>query len=209
MTGAFWQATQPVSMTVLPALVAGAAIIGKVGIDQTTPGTTNLVAAGQNGTWTVQPGNTPNTTPWLQKISDGTNAAAIKAASTAPVAADPALVVALSPNTPPQFVKSYLDPAIGVLLTGVTTNSTGGTITCAHAYKTFSFSITGTGTATVTLYACADNTIYIPVATFALDAVTNAADGLTTGATSHTKFYAVVSAITGSPTINGNVLGVF
>lgn len=45
-------------------LAAGNAIIGKVGIDQTTPGTTNLVAAGQNGTWTVQPGNTANTTAW-------------------------------------------------------------------------------------------------------------------------------------------------
>lgn len=32
-----------VDVTRLPALVAGAAIIGKVGIDQTTPGTTNLV----------------------------------------------------------------------------------------------------------------------------------------------------------------------
>lgn len=46
-------------------LVAGSAIVGKVGIDQTTPGTTNLVSAGQNGTWTMQPGNTPNTTAWL------------------------------------------------------------------------------------------------------------------------------------------------
>lgn len=34
-----------VDVTRLPALVAGAAVIGKVGIDQTTPGTTNLVAA--------------------------------------------------------------------------------------------------------------------------------------------------------------------
>lgn len=64
VSGTFWQTTQPVSFT-MPALVAGSAIIGKVGIDQTTPGTTNLIAAGQNGTWTVQPGNTPNTAPWL------------------------------------------------------------------------------------------------------------------------------------------------
>lgn len=33
-----------VDIVTLPALVAGSAIIGKVGIDQTTPGTTNLVA---------------------------------------------------------------------------------------------------------------------------------------------------------------------
>ena len=34
-------------------IAAGANVIGKVGIDQTTPGTTNLVAAGQNGTWNI------------------------------------------------------------------------------------------------------------------------------------------------------------
>lgn len=34
-------------------LAAGAQIVGKVGIDQTTPGTTNLVAAGESGTWNV------------------------------------------------------------------------------------------------------------------------------------------------------------
>lgn len=65
--------TNRVDVGVLPALVAGTAIIGKTGIDQTTPGTTNkvsigtdgTVAATQSGTWTVMPGNTPNTTPWL------------------------------------------------------------------------------------------------------------------------------------------------
>jgi hypothetical protein len=44
VTGTFWQATQPVSIASLPALAAGTALIGKVGIDQTTPGTTNAVA---------------------------------------------------------------------------------------------------------------------------------------------------------------------
>lgn len=37
-----------VDVTRLPALVAGTAVIGKVGIDQTTPGTTNLVALAAN-----------------------------------------------------------------------------------------------------------------------------------------------------------------
>lgn len=36
----------------------------------------------------------------LLKISDGTNTAAVKAASTAPIATDPALVTSLSPNSP-------------------------------------------------------------------------------------------------------------
>ena len=44
VTGTFWQTTQPVSMATMPALVAGSAVVGKFGIDQTTPGTTNLVA---------------------------------------------------------------------------------------------------------------------------------------------------------------------
>jgi len=38
--------TQPVSIATAPVLVAGSAIIGKVGIDQTTPGTTNRVDIG-------------------------------------------------------------------------------------------------------------------------------------------------------------------
>lgn len=55
-------------------------------------------ASTQSGTWTVQPGNTANTTPWLATVNNGGNSAAVKAASTAAVAADPALVVAISPN---------------------------------------------------------------------------------------------------------------
>ena len=45
-------------------LVAGSAKIGVVTTDQTTPGTTDLVHAAQSGVWTVQPGNTANTTAW-------------------------------------------------------------------------------------------------------------------------------------------------
>jgi hypothetical protein len=42
------------------------------------------------------PGTAANA--WFEKITDGTNVAAVKAASTAAVATDPALVVAISPN---------------------------------------------------------------------------------------------------------------
>lgn len=46
--------TQPVSLaTNTPTILAGTAIIGKVGIDQTTPWTTNKVDIGTNGTVTV------------------------------------------------------------------------------------------------------------------------------------------------------------
>ncbi len=71
--------TQPVSIATAPVLVAGSAIIGKVGIDQTTPGTTNGVQvnaalpAGTNSIGTVQPGNTANTTPWLVQPMPGTS----------------------------------------------------------------------------------------------------------------------------------------
>lgn len=57
VTGTFWQATQPVSLTTLPSLAAGSALIGKVGIDQTTPGTTNAVSLANIGTATVATGN--------------------------------------------------------------------------------------------------------------------------------------------------------
>jgi len=63
-----------------------------IGTVTTLPGVT------QSGTWTVQPGNTANTTPWLVSPSAGGNTAAVKAASTAATATDPALVVAVSPN---------------------------------------------------------------------------------------------------------------
>lgn len=43
----------PTDGTGVVGLNAGTAIIGKVGIDQTTDGTTNLVAAKQSGTWNV------------------------------------------------------------------------------------------------------------------------------------------------------------
>lgn len=45
------------TVTALPALVAGAALIGKVGVDQTTPGTTNAVSLAQVGANTVLTGN--------------------------------------------------------------------------------------------------------------------------------------------------------
>src|SRR5271165_2977751 len=68
------------------------------GIPRVTVSNDSNILATQSGTWTVQPGNTANTTPWLTTINNGGNSAAVKAASTAAVATDPALVVAISPN---------------------------------------------------------------------------------------------------------------
>lgn len=47
------QGASPWTFTLGTAIPAGTNLIGKFGIDQTTPGTTNLVAAGQSGTWNL------------------------------------------------------------------------------------------------------------------------------------------------------------
>lgn len=73
---------------------------------------------------TVQPGNTPNTTPWLASVSQGGNTQAVKAASTAPVATDPAAVVSISPNsltptgTTVPAAANYIGNNVGGNLTG-------------------------------------------------------------------------------------------
>lgn len=43
---------------------------------------TFVTQAAQSGTWTVQPGNTANTTPWLVRLSDGTNSGTMKTLGT-------------------------------------------------------------------------------------------------------------------------------
>lgn len=72
--------TQPVSIATAPVLVAGAAIIGKVGIDQTTDGTTNAVhlvagtaIAGKVGIDQTTPGTT-NGVQVNAALPAGTNA---------------------------------------------------------------------------------------------------------------------------------------
>jgi hypothetical protein len=52
-----WPSSQAVSLAALPALGAGTAIIGKVGIDQTSPGTTNAFSLSYIGGSAVATGN--------------------------------------------------------------------------------------------------------------------------------------------------------
>ena len=82
VSGSFYQATQPVSLASLPALPAGSNTIGAISntsfaatqataanLNATVVGTgTFATQAAQSGTWTVQPGNTPNTAPWLVSL---------------------------------------------------------------------------------------------------------------------------------------------
>jgi len=78
------------------------------------------IAVTQSGAWNV---NQTKTTPGYEAITDGTNGpAAVKAASTAAVATDPSLVVALSPNSPIPAGPN----AIGTVAQGTAAASTAG-----------------------------------------------------------------------------------
>lgn len=96
-------------------------------------------AATQSGTWTVQPGNTANSTPWLATINQGGNSATVSAGG--------ALKVDGSAATQPTSIsQSSLGTSNGVSLVGV--NS---------ATALAGNGATGTGSARVTLSN--DNTI--------------------------------------------------
>lgn len=73
--------TATIAAAVGSSIPAGANIIGKVGIDQTTPGTTDHVSAAQVGAWTAQPisGTTGGVTPFTLTAANSTNAANVKA----------------------------------------------------------------------------------------------------------------------------------
>ncbi len=85
-------------------------------------------AAGLGGAWPVQVTDGANTLPTgdavsraiFEKITDGSNTAAVKAASTPAVATDPALVVAISPNNP--IIAS--NPSVGSNNAAIPTSST-------------------------------------------------------------------------------------
>src|SRR6185437_1320234 len=112
----------PTGTTTQPVSLASTTITGTVAVTQSgvwTTGRTWTLASGtdsisavQSGTWNINnisgtvslptgaatAANQTTLGSQTTKINDGTNTAAVKAASTAAVATDPALVVALSPN---------------------------------------------------------------------------------------------------------------
>jgi len=77
----------------------------------------------QSGTWTVQPGNTANTTPWLASISQGGSTAAVKAANTV-ASTDVGVVVAVA-NT---------NANVGNNANGVTPGASAGSPVVNYAY---------------------------------------------------------------------------
>ena len=124
VTGTFFQATQPVS------IAASVAVTGTffqatqpVSLATNTP----VIAAGTALIGSV-------------KVSDGTNTATVKAASTASVAADTSVVVALSPNSPITFPT----PTAFTLSSAATTNATS---VKASAGTVFQIAVSNVGAA--------------------------------------------------------------
>lgn len=80
-------------------------------------GTGGVFPSSQSGTWTIQPGNTANTTPWLQSISQGGSTAAVKAANTV-ATTDVGLVVAVANTlTPGLALPAASSPVVAALPT--------------------------------------------------------------------------------------------
>jgi hypothetical protein len=87
-------ATQPVSGTVTANAGTGVFTVNGSGFTQPISGSVSITgtptvsvsnfpatqAVTQSGTWTVQPGNTANTTPWLTTINQGGNSATVSGA---------------------------------------------------------------------------------------------------------------------------------
>lgn len=96
------------------------------GIPRVTVSNDSNILATQSGTWTVQPGNTANTTPWLATINQGGNSAAVKAASTAPLTTDAALVITESPNSP-SLTDTTASGTLGALNANVSVSLAGQT----------------------------------------------------------------------------------
>jgi hypothetical protein len=100
VSGTFFQATQPVSGTVTANLASGTNNIGDVDV-LTLPAITGSVTAnaGTNlNTSALALDATLTGGTQTTRVTDGTNTATVKAASTVAASTDPALVVAVSPN---------------------------------------------------------------------------------------------------------------
>lgn len=112
-SGVVTTGTQRVTLATDVALPTGANLLGKVGIDQTTPGTTNLVAAAQSGTW-----NVTNVSGTVSLPTGAATAAKQPALGTAGTpSADVITVQGVTSGTP---LMSASAPATGAVYSGVT-----------------------------------------------------------------------------------------
>lgn len=109
------------SITTLPSLVAGAAIVGKFGIDQTTVGTTNGVSLAQIGTATVLTGNGTSGTGSLRvNISSDNTAFPVLASMQAIATGGASTAGAIVPsNTTAVSLKGSAGTVYGVQVYGI------------------------------------------------------------------------------------------
>lgn len=108
VTGTFFQTTQPISGTITANAGTGSFTIAQATAANLNATVTGTVTTNQGGSWTVT--SNIGTTNGLAldatltggtqttRITDGTNTTTVKAASTAAIASDKALVVTVSPN---------------------------------------------------------------------------------------------------------------
>jgi len=141
VTGTFWQATQPVSGTFWQATQP---VSGTVTANAGTNLNTSALALDATLT-----GGTQTT-----RVTDGTNTATVKAASTAAVATDKALVVAVSPNNTVPVSGTFWQTTQPVSLTSTTLTANAVVSTVNSSTATLGIGGVFTGTSEdVTEYA--------------------------------------------------------
>lgn len=106
VSGTFWQATQPVSGPLTDSQLRATAVPVSLASVPTH-------AVTQSGTWTVQPGNTANTTAWLVSSTAKTpvSGAITQAAVTVGTTAVRATVAGTAPSANRQILVITIDPA--------------------------------------------------------------------------------------------------
>lgn len=112
----------------------------------------------QSGTWTVQPGNTANTTPWLASISQGGSTAAVKAANTV-ASTDVGVVVAVA-NTlaPGQAAAASSSPVVLAKNSGTGSTVAGAAVGTAGTASTEVVTVQGIASMTPILARPSDGT---------------------------------------------------
>jgi len=115
------------SITTLPALVAGSAIIGKVGIDQTTVGTTNGVSLAQIGSTTVSTGTGAQGagTPRVTVATDTATIAGSAPGTAGTASSNVVTVQGVASMTP---VSTSTDPCQSLTKTNVAIATSSGTV---------------------------------------------------------------------------------
>lgn len=125
----------------------GKTVVGVVGM--CVNGSNQAIPCPSGGSSTTAAQGSPNTTAnaWPVKITDGTNVGAVKAASTAPVATDPALVTVLSPNQPSIPTNAVPSSASSAAATTSSTAALAGNLVAkSGAGNLYSFQISADST---------------------------------------------------------------